>query len=81
MLAEEEDDRTYRKFFSLYHGMILKKQIPGASGKQCKESMGWLITVAKEECEISLLHPFSGVQIMKTPQNIIDPTRLQNNVR
>lgn len=33
MLAEEEDDKTCGKFFSLYNGMIMKKSIPGASGK------------------------------------------------
>ncbi|XP_055819532.1 F-box protein At2g26160-like [Solanum dulcamara] len=63
MLAEEENDRTCRKFFSLYNGMILKKRIPGASEKRCMESKGWLITVGKDEGEVSLLHPFSGVQI------------------
>ncbi|WMV21358.1 hypothetical protein MTR67_014743 [Solanum verrucosum] len=62
MLAEEENDNG-RKFFSLYNGMILKKKIPKASGKRCMESMGWLITVGKDEGEISLLHPFSGVHI------------------
>nr|XP_018626460.1 uncharacterized protein LOC104096560 [Nicotiana tomentosiformis] len=69
MLAEEEDDNTCRKFFSLYNGMILKKRIPGASGKRCVESMGWLITVGKDEGKISLLHPFSGVQIELSHQN------------
>lgn len=69
MLAEEEDDNTCIKFFSLYNGMILKKRIPGASGKRCVESMGWLITVGKDEGEISLLHPFSGVQIELPHQN------------
>ncbi|KAK4365488.1 hypothetical protein RND71_016846 [Anisodus tanguticus] len=69
MLAEEKDDITCRKFFSLYNGMILKKQIPKASGKRCMESMGWLITVGKDEGEISLLHPFSGVQIELPHQN------------
>ncbi|XP_019226064.1 PREDICTED: putative F-box protein At1g65770 [Nicotiana attenuata] len=49
--------------------MILKKRIPGASGKRCVESMGWLITVGKDEGEISLLHPFSGVQIELPHQN------------
>ncbi|XP_049396158.1 uncharacterized protein At1g65760-like [Solanum stenotomum] len=70
MLAEEENDNgdgdgtcSCRKFFSLYNGMILKKKIPMASGKRCMESMGWLITVGKDEGEISLLHPFSGVHI------------------
>ncbi|PHT57866.1 hypothetical protein CQW23_00229 [Capsicum baccatum] len=62
MLAEDvdDDDRTCRKFFSLYNGMVLKKRIPGAVGKRC---MGWLITVGKDEGEMSLLHPFSAVQI------------------
>ncbi|XP_055821697.1 putative F-box protein At5g55150 [Solanum dulcamara] len=63
MLAEEEDDDTCRKFFSLSNGMILKKSIPGARGKRCVESMGWLVTVGKEESEINMLHPFSGVKI------------------
>ncbi|KAH0703223.1 hypothetical protein KY285_017501 [Solanum tuberosum] len=61
MLAEE--DCSCRKFFSLYNGMILNKKIPKARGKRCMESMGWLITVGKDEGEISLLHPFSGVHI------------------
>ncbi|XP_060206837.1 probable F-box protein At1g65740 [Lycium barbarum] len=69
MLAEEEYDNTCRKFFSLCNGMILKKRIPKASGKRCMESMGWLITVGKDEGEISLLHPFSGVQIQLPHQN------------
>lgn len=68
MLAEEEDDKTCGKFFSLYNGMIMKKSIPGASGKRCMESMEWLITDG-EEGEISLLHPFSGVQIQLPHQN------------
>lgn len=72
MLAEEEDDKTCRKFFSLYNGMILKKRIPKASGKRCMESMGWLITVGKDEGEISLLHPFSGVQIQLPHQITTD---------
>ncbi|XP_015163208.1 uncharacterized protein [Solanum tuberosum] len=67
MLAEEEDNEV-RKFFSLYNGMILNKRIPKASRKRCLESMGWLITVG-EEGEISLLHPFSGVQIELPHQN------------
>ncbi|XP_060206847.1 F-box protein At2g26160-like isoform X2 [Lycium barbarum] len=69
MLAEEKDDNTCRKFFSLCNGMILKKQIPKASGKRCMESVGWLITVGKDEGEISLLHPFSGAQIQLPHQN------------
>ncbi|KAH0697874.1 hypothetical protein KY289_015356 [Solanum tuberosum] len=72
MLAEEEDDRTYRKFFSLYNGMILKKRIPGASEKRCVESKGWLVTVGKDEGEISLLQPFSGVRIELPHQNTTD---------
>ncbi|WMV20490.1 hypothetical protein MTR67_013875 [Solanum verrucosum] len=67
MLAEEEDNEV-RKFFSLYNGMILNKRIPKASRKRCLESMGWLITVG-EEGEISLLHPFSDVQIELPHQN------------
>ncbi|XP_019244476.1 PREDICTED: F-box/kelch-repeat protein At1g57790-like [Nicotiana attenuata] len=70
MLAEEENNKeeggeanTCRKFFSLYNGMILKKRIPNARGKRCMESMGWLIAAGKDEGEITLLHPFSGVQI------------------
>ncbi|KAK4735251.1 hypothetical protein R3W88_009512 [Solanum pinnatisectum] len=65
LVEEEEHDGTSscRKFFSLYNGMILKKKIPKASGKRCMESMGWLITVGKDEGEISLLHPFSDVEI------------------
>ncbi|KAF3632919.1 hypothetical protein T459_12704 [Capsicum annuum] len=49
MLAEDEDDddRTCRKFFSLYNGMVLKKSILGAVGNRCMESMGWLITIGK----------------------------------
>ncbi|OIT31887.1 hypothetical protein A4A49_09271 [Nicotiana attenuata] len=61
MLAEEEED--CRKFFSLYNSMILKKRIPKATGKWCMESMGWLNTVGEDDGEISLLHPFSGVEI------------------
>lgn len=68
MLAEDENDKTCRKFFSLYNGMIMKKSIPGASGKRCMESMEWLI-IDGEEGEISLLHPFSGVQIQLPHQN------------
>ncbi|PHU28150.1 hypothetical protein BC332_00243 [Capsicum chinense] len=63
---EEEDGTTCKKFFSLYNGMILMKRNPKASGKRCMESMGWLIAV---DGEISLLHPFSGVQIELPHQN------------
>ncbi|PHT88051.1 hypothetical protein T459_10157 [Capsicum annuum] len=37
MLAEEEDNEgnSFRRFFSLYDGMILKKRIPKASRKRC----------------------------------------------
>uniref|UniRef100_M1AW13 Ubiquitin-protein ligase n=3 Tax=Solanum tuberosum TaxID=4113 RepID=M1AW13_SOLTU len=76
MLAEEEDDDTCRKFFSLENGMILKKSIPGARGKRCVESMGWLVTVRIGQSEISLLHPFSGVEI-QLPDQIRYP--LDNN--
>ncbi|OIT19892.1 hypothetical protein A4A49_62148 [Nicotiana attenuata] len=71
MLAEEEDSEcnSCRQFFSLYNGMILKKRIPKAKEKRCMESMGWLITVGKDEGEINLLHPFSGVQIELPHQN------------
>ncbi|KAK4734503.1 hypothetical protein R3W88_008764 [Solanum pinnatisectum] len=43
-------------------------RISNASRRHCLESMGWLITVG-EEGEISLLHPFSGVQIELPHQN------------
>ncbi|KAL3371011.1 hypothetical protein AABB24_007841 [Solanum stoloniferum] len=75
MLAEEEDgdgdedDNTGRKFYSFYNDMIFKKRIPETHGKRCMESMGWLITVGKEDGEINLLHPFSGVQIQLPHQN------------
>ncbi|MCD7452862.1 hypothetical protein HAX54_018415 [Datura stramonium] len=71
MLAEEEEeeDKSLRKFFSLYNGMILNKRIPKAMGKRCMESLGWLITVGKDEGEINLLHPFSGVEIELPHQN------------
>lgn len=72
MLAEEDNNNTYRKFYSLYNGMLLKRWIPGASGKRCMESMGWLITVGKDEGEISLLHPFSGVEIQLPHQITTD---------
>ncbi|PHT53941.1 hypothetical protein CQW23_08403 [Capsicum baccatum] len=65
MLAEEEnnnnnanngdnDGSDCRKFFSIYNGMILKKRIPKASGKRCLESMGWLMTVGKDDCMSNL---------------------------
>ncbi|WMV21435.1 hypothetical protein MTR67_014820 [Solanum verrucosum] len=69
MLAEEDGSSSCRKFFSLYNGMILKKRIPKASRKLCMESLGWLITVGEDEGEVSLLHPFSGVQIELPHQN------------
>ncbi|KAK4735349.1 hypothetical protein R3W88_009610 [Solanum pinnatisectum] len=64
MLAEEEGNSS-RQLVSFYNGgMIMKKKIPKASGKRCMETMGWLVTVGKDEGEISLLHPFfSGVHI------------------
>lgn len=68
MLAEEEEEDG-RKFFSLCNGMILKKRIPKASRKLCMESLGWLITVGQDNGEVSLLHPFSGVQIELPHQN------------
>ncbi|KAH0645144.1 hypothetical protein KY284_033028 [Solanum tuberosum] len=65
MLAEDQEDKdnSYQKFFSLYNGVILNKRIPKAIGKRCLESMGWLITIRKDESETNLLHPFSGVEI------------------
>ncbi|KAF3654357.1 putative transcription factor bHLH47-like [Capsicum annuum] len=71
MLAEEEDNEgnTFRRFFSLYDGTILKKRIPKASRKCCMESMDWLITVGDDEGEISLIHPFSDVHIELPHQN------------
>ncbi|XP_019257648.1 PREDICTED: F-box protein At2g26160-like [Nicotiana attenuata] len=77
MLAEEDNETSdgvssYRKFFSLYNGMILNRSIPKATGKRCMESMGWLVTVA-EDGEISLLHPFTGGQIeLPHPNTTID---------
>nr|XP_016441776.1 PREDICTED: F-box protein At2g26160-like [Nicotiana tabacum] len=70
MLAEEEgsDVSSCRKFFNLCNDLIFKTTIPQASGKRCLESMGWLITVGIDG-EISLLHPFSGVQIELPHQN------------
>ncbi|XP_049396658.1 F-box protein SKIP23-like [Solanum stenotomum] len=68
MLAEEEGNSN-RQLVSPYNGMIMKKKIPKASGKRCMETMGWLVMVGKEEGEISLLHPFSGVQIELPHQN------------
>ncbi|KAK4735275.1 hypothetical protein R3W88_009536 [Solanum pinnatisectum] len=72
MLAEEDGSSSCRKFFSLYNGMILKKRIPKASGKLCMESLGWHITVGEDNGEVSLLHPFSGVQIEILPQITVD---------
>lgn len=70
MLPEGDDNKSScREFFSLCNGMILKKSIPRARGKRCLESLGWFITVGKDEGEISLLHPFSGVQIELPHQN------------
>ncbi|MCD7447936.1 AAA ATPase cdc48 [Datura stramonium] len=68
MLAEEEEDdgsSSYRKFFSLYDGMILKKRILKASGKRCMESMVGLSQSQSEKMRVKLVCyiPFSGVQI------------------
>ncbi|KAM3321591.1 hypothetical protein P3S67_002742 [Capsicum chacoense] len=83
MLAEvvDDDDRTCSKFFSLYNGMVLKKRIPGAVGKRCMESMGWLITVGKDEGEMSLLHPFSAVQIELPHQNTTESYALRRTFK
>uniref|UniRef100_A0A0V0H671 Putative ovule protein n=1 Tax=Solanum chacoense TaxID=4108 RepID=A0A0V0H671_SOLCH len=67
LMLAEEDGNSIRKFFSLYNGMILNKRIPKASRKRCMESMGWLIMVGEDQGEISMLHPFSGVQIELPP--------------
>ncbi|XP_019233108.1 PREDICTED: F-box protein At2g26160-like [Nicotiana attenuata] len=72
MLAEEEgsDVNSCRKFFNLCNDLIFKTRIPKANGKRCLESMGWLVTVDLGiDGEISLLHPFSGVQIELPHQN------------
>ncbi|XP_049396959.1 probable F-box protein At1g65740 [Solanum stenotomum] len=69
LMIAEEDGNSIRKFFSLYNGMILNKRIPKARRKRCMESMGWLIMVGEDEGEISMLHPFSGVQIELPHQN------------
>ncbi|KAH0703348.1 hypothetical protein KY285_017626 [Solanum tuberosum] len=69
MLAEEEGNSS-RQLVSFYNGgMIMKKKIPKATGKRCMETMGWLVTVGKDEGEISLLHPFSGAHIELPHQN------------
>ncbi|WMV21529.1 hypothetical protein MTR67_014914 [Solanum verrucosum] len=71
MLAEEKGNSS-RQLVSFYNGgMIMKKKIPKASGKRCMETMGWLVTVGKDEGEISLLHPFSGVHIELPHQSTI----------
>ncbi|KAM3321880.1 hypothetical protein P3S67_003031 [Capsicum chacoense] len=65
MLAEKEDNEgnSIRRFFSLFNGTILNKKISKANRKRCMKSMGWLITVGEDDCEVSLLHSFSYVQI------------------
>ncbi|KAH0688289.1 hypothetical protein KY284_018842 [Solanum tuberosum] len=50
MLAEEEGNSS-RQLVSPYNGMIMKKKIPKASGKRCMETMGWLVTVGKDEVD------------------------------
>ncbi|KAG5593371.1 hypothetical protein H5410_043885 [Solanum commersonii] len=79
MLAEEEDDKTCGKFFSLYNGMIMKKSIP-------MENDVWniwngLSQMEKRVKSVCCIHSpvfKSSCHIRITP-NIIDPTRLQSH--
>ncbi|KAI8569553.1 hypothetical protein RHMOL_Rhmol02G0287200 [Rhododendron molle] len=45
-----------------HRGKLNWKMLPEAKGKQCFESLGWLITVS-ETGDMNLLHPLSRVQI------------------
>ncbi|KAF7151701.1 hypothetical protein RHSIM_Rhsim02G0222900 [Rhododendron simsii] len=71
MLSEEEEeneqgkvkDTDERRFVSLTKGgMIRRTALPEARGKRCLETLGWFVTVSKDG-EMSLLHPFSRVEI------------------
>lgn len=61
MLAPEKCSYD-RSFFSIWKDQNRKVYIPEAKGKKCFSSKGWLITVG-QDWGISLLHPFSRVEI------------------
>lgn len=51
-----------REFYSLSNHRIDEVYLPESIAKKCFSSMGWLITVS-QEWSMSLLHPFSRLQI------------------
>ncbi|KAJ4977914.1 hypothetical protein NE237_008694 [Protea cynaroides] len=69
MLAEREgSDR--RGFYSLSTQKVYHMNLPGARGRRCWFSHGWLITFGVD-LEMHLLNPFSQVQIPLPPQSTL----------
>ncbi|KAF7150890.1 hypothetical protein RHSIM_Rhsim02G0229800 [Rhododendron simsii] len=64
MLAQEKEEETNHVLIvSAAEGNLIGKlMLPEAKGKQCFESLGWLITVS-ETGDMNLLDPLSRVQI------------------
>lgn len=66
LLAEEQGVDTasdYRRLLSTTNGdLIARIRLPEAKGKQCSESLGWLVTLSRRG-DMSLLNPLSRVQI------------------
>ncbi|KAI8569280.1 hypothetical protein RHMOL_Rhmol02G0266700 [Rhododendron molle] len=63
MLAQEKEETNDVLFVGATKANLIGKlMLPEAQGKQCFESLGWLITVS-ETGDMNLLHPFSRVQI------------------
>ncbi|XP_027083611.1 putative F-box protein At5g55150 [Coffea arabica] len=67
MLAAKDDFN--REFYSLMEKQVVAKvSLPQLKGKKCYESLGWLLTIGQQG-EMSLLNPFSGVEIELPNQN------------
>ncbi|KAI8569446.1 hypothetical protein RHMOL_Rhmol02G0279900 [Rhododendron molle] len=62
-MLSNKDKLNDCQFISLRKGGIIRTvNLPEARGKQCLESLGWLVTIS-EDGHMNLLHPFTRVQI------------------